>query len=62
MAVRKTKLTVASPIFEKLNQQRLQECGKTVESVRRTIEASKRLTEQAHELIRSLQSKRKKAG
>jgi hypothetical protein len=59
---RRSKPLKASPVFEKLNQERLTECRKTVQSARQAIEASKKLTEEAQELIRNLRSKRRKAG
>jgi hypothetical protein len=42
MAVRRSKPLKASPVFEKLNQERLTECRKTVQSARQAIEASKK--------------------
>jgi len=41
MRVRRTKPRKASPVLEKLNLERLRECGETNASARKTIETSK---------------------
>ena len=41
----------ASPIFEKMVQERLKRCAETSESARNIVETSKKLTEQSRELI-----------
>jgi hypothetical protein len=48
-------------MFEKLNQERLKDCAKTAESARQAIATSKKLTQEATELISQVRAKRRKA-
>jgi hypothetical protein len=62
MRVRRTKPQKASPVLEKLNLERLRECGETNASARKTIETSKKLTEEAQVLVDSIHKRRRRAG
>ena len=61
MVVHKTKPPKVSPIFEKMNIERMKECVETTESAKRTVEISKKLTEQARELVENLREKKRRA-
>jgi predicted metal-dependent hydrolase len=62
MAVRKTKSPHASSVFEKINRERLAECAQTIKSARKTIETSKKLTEEAQVLLESIHKQRPRTG
>lgn len=59
IATHKLKPSGMSPTFEKLNLERLERCFQTTESAKRLILESKRLTQESHELIEKLHTKRK---
>ncbi len=61
VAVRRIKPAKASPTFEQMVQERLRRCADTAESARRSIDTSKKLTEESHELLVSLQKRRTKS-
>ncbi len=62
MAVQKTKPPKASPVFEKIYLERLKECAETNESAKKTIALSKKLKEEAQELIDNIHKQRRRAG
>jgi hypothetical protein len=59
MAIRKFKSSRISPIFERLNLERLRKCSQTTEWARRLIVESKQLTQESQELVEKLRKKRK---
>lgn len=61
VADRRNKSSKASPVFEKINLDRLKHCEETANSAKRTIETSKRLTERARQLIETIHKDRPKA-
>ena len=61
MSVHKFKPRMYSPTFEKPNQELLKECRETTASAKRAIAASKKLTEEAPELIEQVRTKKPKA-
>jgi hypothetical protein len=48
------KTPLESPVFERMNRERLKRCEETAEAAKQTIATSKRLTQQARELIENL--------
>ena len=59
MAICKFKSSGMSPIFERLNLERLQRCFQTTESAKRLIDESKKLARESQELVEKLRKKRK---
>lgn len=51
MAVLKSKSRESSPVFEKLNRERLKHCSDTAASAREAIATSRKLTQESRELI-----------
>lgn len=62
MAVRKSKPPKSSPIFERINLERLDHCKETTQSAQRTIETSKKITEESRELLETIRKHRRKSG
>jgi len=62
MAVQKIKPPLTSPLFEKIQRDRLQRCAETAQSAKKAVERSKQLTEEARELIERIQRHRPDAG
>lgn len=60
MSVSKFKHPKYSPTFEKLNQERLEECAKATETARQTVKTSRELTKRAEELIESMRTRSKR--
>lgn len=60
VSVSKSKHPKYSPTFEKLNQERLQQCAKTTEAARQTVETSRELTKRAEELITAMRTRSKR--
>jgi hypothetical protein len=58
MAVRKIKPPKHSPTFEQANIERLKRASATVDLAKRTIEKSKRLAEEADEIISKLRQRK----
>lgn len=61
MPIQKSKSPRMSPIFEKLNLERLKKCSEAAVSAKRLIGESKKLTQESQELVEKLQRKRKAA-
>ena len=59
MDVHKHKGPAESPVFEKLNQERLRDSREANDTARRTVEDARRLLDQSKELIERLHQKRR---
>jgi hypothetical protein len=60
LAVWRTKPPRTSPVFEKINLERLKECAEMNESAKKMIVRSKKLTEEAQDLIDYIHKQRLK--
>ena len=61
MSVRRVKPAHASPVFEKIQLERLKRCEETTQSARKAVEKSKELTQEARELIERIHRLREEA-
>lgn len=61
MAAPRGKAQKASPLFEKMNLERLKHCAETAESSKRAINTSKKLMGEAQSLVEQVHKKRREA-
>jgi hypothetical protein len=50
-----------SPVFEKMNQERMRRSRENTESAKRTLEEAQKLIDQSEELLRRVRSRKRKA-